>query len=92
MRKRKKILKQAVLLLGIGIIAILLIGNAKPSAEFKKTEIHYVHPGDTLWSIAGEYNGESVDKRYVVYCMKELNNGLTSTIQVGQEIIVPVYE
>ena len=88
---RKNIIKQAIMVLAIGIIAILLIGTAKPKCEYVYTELHYVKPGDTLWSIAGEYNGESVDKRYVVYYMKEINNGLTSTIQVGQEIVVPIY-
>ncbi len=89
-RKLKTFFKRAIFLLCLGIVIILVLGNQK--AEMTGTDVHYVKPGDTLWSIAEQYNGESVDKRYVVYYMKEMNDGLTSTIQIGQEIIVPIYE
>ena len=78
-------------MLGAGIIILLLLGS-RPSAEYTATDVHFVKPGDTLWDIAGEYAGNSIDRREVIYEMQQLNTRLTTQIRPGQELVVPVYE
>ncbi|MFT4833725.1 MAG: membrane-bound lytic murein transglycosylase D [Marinoscillum sp.] len=52
------------------------------SAISADKKFHYVQVGDTLWDIAKNYNGLSIDR------LKQLNNLSTNTIQPGQRLII----
>lgn len=51
---------------------------------------YFVEDGDTLWSIASEYNFNNEDVRKVIYRIQKYN-GISNIIQLDQEIIIPVY-
>ncbi len=52
------------------------------------TEI-IVSPGDTLWSIARDYYGSSVDKRLAVYEIRNANHMKDTSLRAGQMIRLP---
>ncbi len=72
-------------------IAIFICAAAKAS-RMKPVyyESHCVAPGETLWSIAKEYNPEAENVDAVIYAMKRRNCMKTSVIYVGDVIDVPV--
>jgi hypothetical protein len=49
-----------------------------------------VASGDTLWSIASQYNDSDEDIREVVYRIRKENNLDNATIYVGQELLIPI--
>ena len=50
----------------------------------------FVAPGDTLWDIAISNNPNHKDVRKLIYEIKQVNHLSTTTIHVGDEIIIPV--
>lgn len=85
--------KQIMLAAAICAAAVILLtGSAmlkrEPEYAYEHITVHY---GDTLWSIAGEYCPEWMDKRdYIDYITAD--NGCTADILPGQHIGVRVYE
>jgi LysM repeat protein len=53
-------------------------------------KVHIVKPGETLWSIAKEFNTDK-DIREVIYDIKQLNN-VGSVIYANQELLIPDYK
>lgn len=49
-----------------------------------------VSNGDTLWSIASDYNEGNEDIRKLVHRIKKYNNLKSYTIYDGDEILIPV--
>ena len=49
-----------------------------------------VESGDTLWNITIKYNDNNKDIRDLVRQMKRLNHLEQSTIQPGQQILIPI--
>ena len=45
-----------------------------------------VAPGDTLWSIARDYYGTSIDKRQAIYEIQSINHLTNSYLYAGQII------
>ncbi len=52
----------------------------------------YVRPGDTLWGMAVEYYGNSIDTREAVYMIKECNELDGGMLSVGQKLMFPVID
>ena len=48
-----------------------------------------VESGDTLWTIATKYSGESTDIRKFIYEISDLNGLDTSDIFEGQKLLIP---
>ncbi|GIP37318.1 hypothetical protein J31TS4_05980 [Paenibacillus sp. J31TS4] len=48
-----------------------------------------VLPGDTLWSIAGEYAPDKTNLQPYISKMKKLNGLKSSSIQIGQTLLLP---
>ncbi len=46
--------------------------------------------GDTLWDIASKFNFYEEDIREVVYRIKITNNLESSSLQVGQSLVIPM--
>lgn len=75
------------LIIAVSVVHIL----DKPNVE--AWTYHAVAPGDTLWSIAEEYNPNYVgDIRYITYEIKMINGKQTSELFVGELLEVPVME
>ncbi len=53
--------------------------------QYEEKNVYVVKKGDSLWSIANEYN-TTVDE------LKNLNNLTSNTLQIGQELILPGFE
>lgn len=51
-----------------------------------------IQSGDTLWDIASEYGPEDADVRQIVRDICEINEITADSLEVGQKIVVPVYE
>lgn len=78
-------------LLVVGIAVTSAFGAAQASSEPAaplKTVTVVVMPGETLWTIAGEFNtgnpGALIDR------IKDLNGLTSSSVQAGQRLLVPV--
>jgi membrane-bound lytic murein transglycosylase D len=55
--------------------------TAKPKAK-ATPHVHYVQPGDTLWTISRKYNGISIEK------IKKLNNLKGNEIKPGMKLVL----
>ena len=75
------------------VISFATISFGKTDKE--KTEVYYevvdINKGDTLWTIAEEYNTRFDDVRDYIDEIKEFNNMKGTFIQSGDKIVVPVY-
>ena len=82
--------KRALWLCLAGVLAVWLAVMILCAPKVKGYELHSVSRGDTLWSIAKEYNPgyEHVDE--VVYKMKKANGMKSSAICAGDLIQVPI--
>ena len=75
------------------VISFATISFGKTDIE--KTEVYYelvdINKGDTLWTIAEEYNTKFDDVRDYIEVIKEFNNMKGTIIQYGDKILIPVY-
>ena len=74
------------------IVAIVLMGcTQQPPREFKK-QVVTVHQGDTLWSVAGKYSGDTYILEYLedLKALKENEEVLQPNrlLQAGDKIVV----
>lgn len=86
---RKKFIRSMAILifLLIGLFNISIANTNKKEAEI----IDYtITPGETLWSIAGEYTPNSKDVRETIYEIKKLNNMTDSTVYENQTIKIKI--
>ncbi|MBE6008791.1 MAG: LysM peptidoglycan-binding domain-containing protein [Lachnospiraceae bacterium] len=75
------------------VLSFATISFGKTNA--KQKEVYYelvdITKGDTLWTIAEEYNTEFGDVREYIEVIKEFNNMSGDHIKSGDKILVPVY-
>ncbi len=85
-----KKLCRSITILFLLIITIICfsanLGNAMIKEQ--KYEIVYIHPGDTLWEIAQEYN--TGDIRKTINKIKKFNNMKTSELTAHDTIKIPI--
>ena len=76
----------ASLLVVLAVVMFLTVATPSPGAARPR---HYqVRAGDTLWSIAStRYAGSDV--RETIYDIRHANNLSTSTITVGERLVLP---
>ena len=92
--KFKRMAKKLFLILGIfTIIGISLSFSSiyKSYAIDKNTTLYFeviVEKGDTLWTIADQYN-ENQDLRRLIYEIKKLNKLKQTSIYPGQKLVIP---
>lgn len=60
------------------------------SADSTNYILIHVQPGDTLWSIARSNSYGNKNTRSLVHEIKKYNNLKSSTIYVGDELVIPV--
>lgn len=64
--------------------------NSHSSETYVNCPSHAVVYGETLWSIANEYKGESMSTGEFIYKIKKANNLETSSISAGDVLVIPV--
>ena len=98
--KRRNNRQRKIKMFKIMVIALILVttvmsfsalssGDKKSYDEF---EVVYVRPGDTLWSIAEDFYGSDMDMREAVYMIKECSEIESSSLTIGQKLLVPVLD
>lgn len=82
---------------GLGAAVLMLVamgawnGVAAQSAPTTQQVTSYVvRPGDTLWSYASSITEPGEDVRETVADLMELNNMDSSSVAVGERLVVPV--
>lgn len=79
----------AVLLVAIGMVVGDRAFASAPAEAVGVTE-HYVAKGETLWKIARSVALPGEDTRDVVEMLVELNGRASASLQVGEQILLPV--
>ncbi len=79
----------ATLLVNLLFVSVCLPRSTQADAVEKTQEI-IVCAGDTMWSIAEEYGSENEDVRNTVYKIKKLNDLNTTSLTIGQVLLVPI--
>jgi LysM repeat protein len=82
-------LRLLILLTGACIAFLLISGRVDASTPDAEPVTYRVVAGDTLWDIASRRTGPTEDIRVVVAEIKHLNRLTTSSIQVGQQLLIP---
>ena len=93
--RKMKIKMFKMLTIALIIVSTLLSFSALSSGDKKsydEFEVVYVRPGDTLWSIAEEFYGSDMDMREAVYMIKECSEIESSSLTIGQKLLVPVLD
>lgn len=54
----------------------------------KQVVSYVVDSGDTLWTIAEQYKPAWLDTREYIYEIEQLNDGLSTYLQIGDEILI----
>ena len=91
MRKRRiKMIKIMVIVFIIvtTLVSVTALSNGDRGKYASFTEV-YVKPGDTLWGIASEYYGDSVDLRRAVFAICECTGLDGAEIYFGKKLLVP---
>lgn len=73
-------------------ISTIAGNNIASSSSMTQYQCVEIESGDTLWSIAKEYKPDNKDVRQVVYDICEANDMSAEDLNVGQKIIIPVYQ
>lgn len=90
MSKSAQNLSTRVLILLLALTSIFfLLGNTGSADEVQAVSSVVVQPGDTLWSIAEGIAEPGSDIREVVSDVKTLNSLSTSSLHVGQSLLIP---
>ena len=79
------------LLIAVGICISPAVVNAS-TKEATSYESIQIHNGDTLWSLAKEYNTSELSTNDFVKEIKEVNNLSSDYINNGNYLIIPVYK
>jgi LysM repeat protein len=88
---RIKSMPRFIISLSIIFIILAMLFNTFNSKVFSyqtpKYDSTIVSKGDTLWSIAKNYNGNINEK---IYEIKKAHNLDSSNLYVGQELLIPI--
>ena len=79
-----------VILMSIFIITTLAGFNDVSGSTVDKFEYRTVYAGETLWSIASDYNDGSEDIRQTIYDICQANDVTAETLAAGQELVIPL--
>ena len=93
--RKMKIKMFKMLTIALIIVSTLLSFSALSSGDkisYDEFEVVYVRPGDTLWSIAEDLYGSDIDLREAVYMIKECSEIESSSLTIGQKLLVPVLD
>lgn len=94
LRAHHRILAVVVAMLACFSLCCVTAGareNTVPSEAASSEVVHYtVQPGDSLWSIALRFPGDSSSAYQRVERLKQVNNLPGGSIQAGQHLVIPL--
>lgn len=73
-----------------GCFGLVSAHEARSDMGATSVSVYTVRPGDTLWGYASTITPEGGDVSETVQELKALNNLSSSSLQIGQRIVVPV--
>ena len=79
----------SVILATICVVFLLIGGAAEAEAPPGPAIEHTVSAGETLWEIANGYTAPTGDVRVVINAIKERTGITSSSLQVGQVLLIP---
>ncbi len=95
--KGEIIMKKICAFIAVFVVSLLFISNvvSGKTSEINDQMFYYkkviIVSGDTLWSLAEEYNdGQYSDIRDYIYQIKKFNNISSNNIKAGESIIIPI--
>ena len=90
-RRSAGLLRFAVflLLVFVAVWAGVRVANATVESDAFDGRPYAVQSGDTVWKIAAEEYGSSLDLRAVVYAVREANHLDGASLQPGQVLTLP---
>ena len=87
---RKQLSVQLSVILATICVVFLLIGGAADAEAPPAPAIqHVVSPGETLWEIAAATTDPGEDIRVTIHSIKERSGITSSSLQVGQVLLIP---
>ncbi|MFB8375871.1 LysM peptidoglycan-binding domain-containing protein [Paenibacillus taichungensis] len=84
----KLIIVSLIILVGCSTVLTVFAGNENDLLPGGKMA---VSQGDTLWSISLEHKPETMDTRVYIEAIKKVNQLQSTSIQVGQVLILPQF-
>lgn len=84
----KLIIVSLIILVGCSTVLTVFAGNEKDLLPGGKMAISQ---GDTLWSISLDHKPETMDTRVYIEAIKKVNQLQSTSIQVGQVLILPQF-
>ncbi|MEC0107774.1 LysM peptidoglycan-binding domain-containing protein [Paenibacillus taichungensis] len=84
----KLIIVSLIILVGCSTVLTVFAGNEKDLLPGGKMA---VSQGDTLWSISLDHKPETMDTRVYIEAIKKVNQLQSTSIQVGQVLILPQF-
>lgn len=85
---RKVVTMLVALAWGITIFSVVHHNAGVANAD-TRAQSYVVHQGDTLWSIATETSGTTVDTRSVVLQIMRMNHMRNAQIFAGEKLLLP---
>ncbi len=79
-----------ILLAGAVFILSILFSLSLENDSTNEFQSVLIHEGDTLWSIANQYEEDSLTKVEFIDWMEEHNEINAERLQPGQTIVIPV--
>ncbi len=79
-----------VILMAVFVIATMAGFNDVSGSAIDQFEYRTVASGETLWSIASDYNDGSEDIRQTIYEICQANDITAETLTAGQQLVIPL--
>lgn len=90
MRNATQVLPGRLLILVTALAALFLLFGTTVQAEQPEITVeHVVEPGESLWDVAQSITPAGEDVRDTLYRVRRLNGLASSTLQVGQQLLLP---
>jgi hypothetical protein len=88
-RRGRIVLLAALVLVAVAVVSTVAVASsASPAGQDRPHATMVVGTGDTLWSVATEVDPRG-DPRATIAELRRLNSLTGSTIEAGQELILP---
>ena len=82
----------SIISITVMVVLLLLASASYATGEVTETFDYRVRPGDTLWSIAGDFGPDGQDRRAVIATIERINDLDGGVLQAGQVLEIPSIE
>lgn len=88
LKNPKRLISSIIGMLLLTVLLMIMLQQTAFGKSVPKYATVVVAQGDTLWSIANDYYENERDIRNKIEEIKEINDMKTSSIKIGQELIL----